>query len=193
MGNRMLLFATEYNKRHLWRSLRCDPTTNRAHCVGIMTVEVPDSVCADGSYFDSHSLDLSPCYPDSCLSSSVLPTRLLETASYPKKPGTSLELALLYCAYPERTTSRPRQIPQTSMNLAKMNLVAGVTHLSSLGIVEFPLFGIAIEGSVGTVICAWCGPLKVENQIQSVRSCYYIYIYIYWANHGLRHIEYIHP
>jgi len=59
------------------------------------------------------------------------------------------------------------------MNHVRMNLVASVTYLASLGIVEFPLFGIAIEGSIGTVICAWCGALKVEENMEAVGSVVY--------------------
>jgi len=62
------------------------------------------------------------------------------------------------------------------MNHVRMNLVVSVTYLASLGIVEFPLFGVAIDGNIGTVICAWCGSLKVEGNNEAASSFLCIYV-----------------
>lgn len=146
LGSRVSLFLGDENKRHLWRSLQRDALTGRTTCTAVLTVEIsPKNVSCSET-----STNIFPVVEK------ALPNALRH------------QVPLLYYGYPGILDARPRRIPQTSMNHARMSLVAGATHLASLGVVEFPLFGLSIDGSIGTVICAWCGALKVKGNMQSV-------------------------
>lgn len=148
LGGRVALFLSDGNKRHLWRSLQRDPLNGGDTYMGVVSLEV---LPPDASSYD-------------------LPTDLLSTQDSGGAPPRTdwLKVPLLCYGYSQRPAAHPCRIPQTSMNHARMNLVAAVTYLTNLGVVEFPLFGVAIEGSIGTVLCAWCGPLDVRAGVQKV-------------------------
>lgn len=175
LAHRSAWFFNDENKRHIWRSLQRDPVQCRPHCMGILSIESLDLRLIGGLAI-SDDQSTNHYHSDIYSSTSKLPSDLLLPISRDSAPSNSpLELAVLYLGYSSRATSHSRQIPQTSMNHVRMNLVAGVTHLASLGIIEFPLFGVAIEGNVGTVVCAWCGPLESYGKIESVRQSLQIF------------------
>lgn len=45
--------------------------------------------------------------------------------------------------------------PHQGMNQTRFYLISGVSYLAVLGILDFPIFGVATVGSKGRLLCAW--------------------------------------
>ncbi|KAK0476392.1 hypothetical protein IW261DRAFT_1609580 [Armillaria novae-zelandiae] len=50
---------------------------------------------------------------------------------------------------------KPDEEDEKAVNQTKMYMVGGVMHLKSLGITRYPVFGLAANGTVGTLLCCW--------------------------------------
>lgn len=161
----------QHNDRQIWSAFRHDPAEICVDYLCVISTELQDCSSLETSF----STSTTPLFASS---PSV-------DASEARDKPPEIETVLLYIEHTKPKAHWEWEIPFTSMNRARMSLVAGITHLASLGVVEFPLFAIATDGCIGTVLCAWCGPITLhDGEIQSVclHSLSLIRLYIFMAN-----------
>ncbi|TFY64082.1 hypothetical protein EVG20_g6064 [Dentipellis fragilis] len=73
----------------------------------------------------------------------------------------TLEIPIFIREY-ETLISAPRD---SAENQGRLDLVAVVKFLGVLGITDFPIFGLVIEGTMGAVTCAWGEPDQDSKEI----------------------------